>query len=274
MPGPPRARPAAAWSRRLEHATPLATTTSPASPGATCSRRSAAPSSSAARTSGPSACSSTRPTMAPGWRCHVRRPTVGSASSRSACCPPTPRPDGRASRRGTRSWTPPAPRSWGSTRAGSRSCAPRRSRRWRPTCWRRLRRDRCSWWAPAHWRRGWRARTCRSAPSRVVRVWGRRPERAGAWSRRILAGFEGAAVRPAVDVAPDLEAAVREADVVSVATTARCGARARRWLRPGQHLDLVGAFTPSMRESDVGRGGTRAGRRRRSSAPPAPRPAT
>jgi ornithine cyclodeaminase/alanine dehydrogenase-like protein (mu-crystallin family) len=85
----------------------------------------------------------------------------------------------------------------------------------------------------------------------TVRVWGRRRERAEAVVATILSDFAGAAVRPAIAVADDLEAAVREADVVSVATTARSPLVHGAWLRPGQHLDLVGAFTPSMRESDT-----------------------
>lgn len=54
---------------------------------------------------------------------------------------------------------------------------------------------------------------------------------------------------PAV-AAPDLEAAVRRADVVSCATLSRSPLVLGDWLQPGTHLDLVGAFTPLMRESD------------------------
>ena len=44
---------------------------------------------------------------------------------------------------------------------------------------------------------------------------------------------------------------MRAADVVSVATTSRVALVEGAWLRPGQHVDLVGAFLPSMRESDA-----------------------
>jgi ornithine cyclodeaminase len=48
----------------------------------------------------------------------------------------------------------------------------------------------------------------------------------------------------------DLAAAVSEADIVSCATLSTVPLIEGRWLRPGTHLDLVGAFTPDMRESD------------------------
>lgn len=47
-----------------------------------------------------------------------------------------------------------------------------------------------------------------------------------------------------------LEPAVREADIVSCATLSREPLVRGDWLRPGAHLDLVGAYNPAMRESD------------------------
>lgn len=88
-------------------------------------------------------------------------------------------------------------------------------------------------------------------PYESVRVWGRRPERAEATVKAILGELDGLPARPAVAVADDLEAAVRGADVVSVATTSRVALVEGAWLRPGQHVDLVGAFLPSMREVDA-----------------------
>ena len=41
-----------------------------------------------------------------------------------------------------------------------------------------------------------------------------------------------------------------EADIVSCATLSTEALIEGRWLRPGTHLDLVGAFTPEMRETD------------------------
>ncbi len=51
-------------------------------------------------------------------------------------------------------------------------------------------------------------------------------------------------------VAPDLEAAVRAADIVSCATLATQPLVLGDWLHPGIHLDLIGSFTPEMRETD------------------------
>lgn len=51
-------------------------------------------------------------------------------------------------------------------------------------------------------------------------------------------------------IADDLEGAVREADIVSCATLSAEPLIRGKWLRPGTHLDLVGGFTPKMREAD------------------------
>jgi ornithine cyclodeaminase/alanine dehydrogenase-like protein (mu-crystallin family) len=52
------------------------------------------------------------------------------------------------------------------------------------------------------------------------------------------------------EVVDDLDAAVAEADVVSAATAAIEPLIHGAVVRPGTHLDLVGGFTPEMRESD------------------------
>ena len=81
-------------------------------------------------------------------------------------------------------------------------------------------------------------------PIRQVTIWNRTP----ATARRLAARLD----RPglAVTATDDLEAAVREADIVSAATMSAepliCGG----WLKPGAHVDLVGAYTPRMREAD------------------------
>jgi ornithine cyclodeaminase len=51
-------------------------------------------------------------------------------------------------------------------------------------------------------------------------------------------------------VADDLEAAVRQADIICTATMATEPLVKGDWLQPGQHLDLIGAYTPAMREVD------------------------
>jgi len=54
----------------------------------------------------------------------------------------------------------------------------------------------------------------------------------------------------AVSVVEDLAAAVAEAELVSCATLSHEPLVKGAWLKPGAHLDLVGAFNPAMRESD------------------------
>jgi alanine dehydrogenase len=81
-------------------------------------------------------------------------------------------------------------------------------------------------------------------PISSVRVWGRRMEAAEAVARE----FAG---RPYdVEAVSDLPAAVRWADIISCATLAETPIVQGAWLRPGQHLDLIGSFTPAMREAD------------------------
>ena len=75
-------------------------------------------------------------------------------------------------------------------------------------------------------------------------VWGRRREAAMALAERV------ASMALAVTVADDLERAAREADIISCATLASEPLILGDWLSPGQHLDLVGAFRPGMREAD------------------------
>ncbi|HBZ43822.1 MAG TPA: ornithine cyclodeaminase [Maritimibacter sp.] len=58
---------------------------------------------------------------------------------------------------------------------------------------------------------------------------------------------DGFANTQAVD---DLEAAVAEADIVTSATSHGKPVIMGEWLRPGQHIDLIGAFRPDMREAD------------------------
>jgi ornithine cyclodeaminase len=53
-----------------------------------------------------------------------------------------------------------------------------------------------------------------------------------------------------VHVAGAAEDAVREADIVSCATTTTSAIVQGKWLKPGAHVDLAGAFTPKMRECD------------------------
>lgn len=77
-----------------------------------------------------------------------------------------------------------------------------------------------------------------------VSVWARKPAQAEA-----LAAQWRADGQPAQAVT-DLAGAVRVADIVSCATLATDPVVQGGWLRPGSHLDLIGSFTPAMREAD------------------------
>jgi len=79
---------------------------------------------------------------------------------------------------------------------------------------------------------------------RSVRVWGRRLEKA----RELATSLQGHDF--SVEVCDDLESGVAWADIISCATLSQEPLIAGRWLRPGQHLDLIGAFRPNMREVD------------------------
>lgn len=48
----------------------------------------------------------------------------------------------------------------------------------------------------------------------------------------------------------DLAAASQQADIISCATLSTQPLIKREWLQSGVHLDLIGSFTPAMRESD------------------------
>jgi ornithine cyclodeaminase/alanine dehydrogenase-like protein (mu-crystallin family) len=52
------------------------------------------------------------------------------------------------------------------------------------------------------------------------------------------------------ELALDLRVAVEQADVVTCATTSREPLLRGAWLKPGAHVDLVGAFRRDMREAD------------------------
>ena len=53
-----------------------------------------------------------------------------------------------------------------------------------------------------------------------------------------------------INVATDLEQAVRAADIVTSATMSTDPLIKGAWLQPGQHIDLIGAYRPDMREAD------------------------
>lgn len=70
------------------------------------------------------------------------------------------------------------------------------------------------------------------------------------WNRSAQAAANFAHDLPGTRVANCLEEAVREADIICTATMATEPLIRGEWLQPGQHLDLIGAFRPDMREVD------------------------
>ncbi len=85
---------------------------------------------------------------------------------------------------------------------------------------------------------------CHEREVRRLCVWGRNG--VGAQTMAQMLRDEGLPAQ-ATD---DLEQAVRQADIVSCATTATAPIVRGAWLEPGCHLDLVGGFRRSMREAD------------------------
>ncbi len=79
---------------------------------------------------------------------------------------------------------------------------------------------------------------------RRVQIWNRTASRAAELARGLV--LDG--VR--IDATEDIEAATRQADVISCATMANAPLICGDWLKPGTHLDLVGSYTPETREAD------------------------
>jgi ornithine cyclodeaminase len=65
------------------------------------------------------------------------------------------------------------------------------------------------------------------------------------WSRN-----RDTAAKMGLPVAEDLQTAVQKADIICTATMASTPVIMGDWLQPGQHLDLIGAYAPHMREVD------------------------
>ena len=76
-------------------------------------------------------------------------------------------------------------------------------------------------------------------PGISISIWNRSPDKA-----RHLANDTGA------NFASDLQTAVGDADIIASATMTREPIIRGEWLQPGAHVDLIGAFTPEMREAD------------------------
>ena len=81
-------------------------------------------------------------------------------------------------------------------------------------------------------------------PIKNVLIYNRALAKAKALCTELAAdGFEVSAVT-------DLEQAARTADIISCITTSTTAIIKGAWLKPGTHVDLAGAYKPTMRETD------------------------
>ena len=74
-----------------------------------------------------------------------------------------------------------------------------------------------------------------------IRIWGRTRERALAIADEMTFPLT---------VCDSAEDAVRGADIITSATASRSPVIKGEWVKPGAHIDLVGAHAPDMREAD------------------------
>lgn len=77
-----------------------------------------------------------------------------------------------------------------------------------------------------------------------ISIWARREEQSATLARE----FDAEPI--SVVAVSDLAAAAAEADIIASATMAREPVFRGAWIRPGTHVDLIGAYTPDMREAD------------------------
>ena len=80
-----------------------------------------------------------------------------------------------------------------------------------------------------------------------VDIWNPRPVRAAVLAETLRK--QGIPATPLEGGLDALEAAARQADLISCATLAEAPLIQRDWLQPGTHLDLIGSFKPSMTEA-------------------------
>jgi len=81
-------------------------------------------------------------------------------------------------------------------------------------------------------------------PIRRVAIWNRNPVKAARLAGELAEeGMEAAPVATLADAAA-------QADIITCATPSTEPIIRGEWLKPGVHLDLIGSFTPAMREAD------------------------
>jgi ornithine cyclodeaminase/alanine dehydrogenase-like protein (mu-crystallin family) len=78
----------------------------------------------------------------------------------------------------------------------------------------------------------------------TIEIWNRSRPRAQALAAKL------ADIGRPVRITTELDTAVAHADIISVATMSTEPLIRGEWLKPGTHLDLVGAYAPAMREAD------------------------
>lgn len=81
-------------------------------------------------------------------------------------------------------------------------------------------------------------------PLKEIRVWARSPEKAS----KIVKIYRDAGI--SCSLADSLEEASRWADIISCATMSEEPLLLGSWLEEGVHIDLIGGFKPTMRETD------------------------
>jgi alanine dehydrogenase len=89
---------------------------------------------------------------------------------------------------------------------------------------------------------------CAARPVQKIKVWGRSQEKAAHTAHQI--SLQDLPQGVSVQAVTDLEPAVRNADIISCATTSTTPIVLGQWIQPGAHVDLVGGFKPDMREAD------------------------
>ncbi len=87
---------------------------------------------------------------------------------------------------------------------------------------------------------------CSVRPVKEVRIWGRNPGKA-----QELANDAARQTGVRCVCVPDVESAAAGADIISSATPAEQPLLHGAWVAPGTHVDLVGAYKPTMCEADV-----------------------
>ncbi|MFV8782561.1 ornithine cyclodeaminase family protein [Microbulbifer sp. SA54] len=88
-----------------------------------------------------------------------------------------------------------------------------------------------------------RAHAC-VRPIKEVLIWGRDPDKAQAVARSLIGEPFN------VNICNDIQSGMQRADIVSCATMSKTPLLFGKWLREEQHIDLVGAYRPDMREAD------------------------